>query len=47
MGEYRNIRLTFRIISKKRTDMENRDKSERKNDDVICKGDLIKFNTIS
>lgn len=47
MGEHRNLSLKFCIISKNRTEMENRDKSERKSDDVICKGDLIKFNVIS
>ena len=39
--------MTFSIciISKKRTD--NGIKGERKIDDVICKRDLIKFNTVS
>lgn len=48
MGEYRNIRLTFSlcIISKKRTDNDGF-KSERRSYDVICKRDLIKFNTKS
>ena len=47
MGEYRKVRLTFSlcIISKKRTDNDGF-KSERSYD-VVCKRDLIKFNTKS